>query len=152
MKLTSKTWGLIVSTATLACTATHACELHAGRNAGFGFNHLHPLAQLHYQTSSIATLSVKHIQQLDVAVNEVVTARISYVVPREYRDVSISFEGSENVAIESDSQVALTKESGVYHLTFSVNDSGASHISIQVSGINDGQPFSTYQKIELHTV
>lgn len=132
-------------------SAAHACDLHGGSNMGFGFNRLHPLAQQHYQASAFKTLSVKHAKQVDVVVDEAATAKISYVIPLRYRDVNVSFIGSDDVEIVGESAVLLEQDSGVYNLTFTVKRPGSSHISIQINGLSDGKPFSLNQKIELRS-
>ncbi|MDO6566983.1 hypothetical protein Q4561_07915 [Alteromonas sp. 1_MG-2023] len=131
--------------------AAQACDLHGGGSFGFGFNRLHPLAQQHYQASAFKSLSVKHAKQVDVTLDETATAKISYVIPLRYRDVNVSFVGSDGVEIVGDSAVLLEQDSGVYNLMFTVTRPGASHISIRINGINDGQPFSMNQKIELRS-
>ncbi|WP_218396878.1 hypothetical protein [Alteromonas lipotrueae] len=132
-------------------SAAHACGLHGGGNLGFGFNRLHPLAQQHYQVSAFQTLSVKHAKQVDVVVDEAATAKISYVIPLRYRDVNVSFIGSDGVEIVGNSAVLLEQDAGVYNLTFTVKRPGQSHISIQINGLSDGKPFSLSQKIELRS-
>lgn len=132
-------------------TAIQACELHAGGNFGFGLGQLHPLAQQHYQASAFKNLSVKHVKYVDVAVDEVTTAKIAYVIPLRYRDVNVSFKGSDDVDITGESVISLEQDSGVYNLKFTVKRQGMSHISLQINGIKDGKPFSINQKIELRT-
>jgi len=141
----------IVLAIAISGTAIQACELHASGSFGFGLGRLHPLAQQHYQASAFKTLSVKHVKRANVKVDEQSTAKIAYVIPLRYRDVNVSFEGSDNVEITSDPIVSLEKDSGVYNLNFTVKRPGNSHISIQISGFADSKPFSINQKIELHS-
>ncbi|XOV78099.1 MAG: hypothetical protein ACFHVJ_14270 [Aestuariibacter sp.] len=138
---------ILVIFASLATNAI-ACERHDG--AEFGrFGSFNPLAFQHFNPATNQPLSIMHPNTAYVESGGQSYINISYRIPKNYRNVKVSFSGSEGIEFVDSSTLSLNNKFGVYKLKYKANKSGTLQIDIQIDAISNDKPYTKEQRISV---
>lgn len=125
-----------------------ACDLHG--NSQYGqFAGFHPLAMQHYNQARFQLLTLTHPKTTQSVSGSESVVNISYRIPLEYRNVKMSFSGTEYIEFVDASILSLQQEQGVYELKYKVTKPGNHQISIHIDAMNNNEPFNMKQKISV---
>ena len=129
-------------------SSAYACDLHGSGDFG-RFSGFHPLAMQHYNVdpTSYQLLSLTHPKTTEIATGSQSVVNISYRIPLSYRNVKVTFIGSEGIEFADASSLALQNEKGVYELKYKAIKPGSHQIAIKVDAVTNNEPFSMEQKI-----
>ncbi|MFC3121250.1 hypothetical protein [Agaribacter flavus] len=126
-----------------------ACEFHYGAPLG-QLPQFHPLARQNFTKDAFEVVSLEHVKKTEVNAGEQATVKIAYKVPTSYRNVNISFSGSdETVEFISEPRISVDNTADTYYLTYTVDRPGTFKIAVQIYGFRGQTPFSTTQVIEV---
>jgi hypothetical protein len=99
-----------------------ACDLHG--SGGYGFSPFGPRFSMFDRNEmdrnqhTTATLIITHDRFLSVPNGSPSVLAISYQVPNSFINVKLQFSSDKDIDLFEDSEVMLTKSSGVYQLHF----------------------------------
>lgn len=131
------------------CANVFTCELHGATGFG-GFSRFHPMGAQHNASPSYQrTLSLTHPKNTEVVVGEESAIRISYRIPLSYRNVKITFSGSDDIKFADSPTLSLNNFFGVYKLKYSASKPGNHQIAIQVHAETNNKPVIQEQKVDV---
>jgi hypothetical protein len=118
-----------------------ACDLHG--SGGYGFSAFAPRysmldrGEMDRNQHATAKLSITHDRFLSVPNGAPSVLAISYQVPNSFINVKLRFSSDKDIDLFKDSEVVLTKSSGVYKLHFAPQEIGDQHIKVHITGLGD---------------
>jgi hypothetical protein len=77
---------------------------------------------------------------------------ISYQVPNSFINVKLQFSSDKDIDLFKDSEVILTKSSGVYKLYFTPKEIGEQHIKVHITGLSDASSVDEERQITVRSI
>jgi hypothetical protein len=130
-----------------------ACDLHGLGGYGFGprFSML-DRNEMDRNQHSTAKLSITHDRFLSVPNGSPSVLAISYQVPNSFINVKLQFSSDKDIDLFEDSEVILTKSSGVYKLHFAPKEIGDQHIKVHITGLSDASSVDEERHITVRSI
>jgi hypothetical protein len=133
-----------------------ACDLHG--SGGYGFSSFGPRFsmldrnEMDRNQHITAKLSITHDRFLSVPNGSPSVLAISYQVPNSFINVKLRFSSDKNIDLFKDSEVILTKSSGVYKLHFTPKEIGDQHIKVHITGLSDSSSVDEERHITVRSI
>lgn len=131
--------------------AVQACEFHSG--LGFGiYSSFHPMKQIQYQQDFEQPLHVTHPSSVNAETHTSTILNIEYAVPETYQNVVITFSGSEDVTLLSDTRLTAAGVSGSYPLKYKVSKVGHHKISVHINALKREEKVDFSQHVTVNAI
>jgi hypothetical protein len=133
-----------------------ACDLHG--SGGHGFSPFGPRFsmldrnEMDRNQPTTAKLSITHDKFLSVINGSPSVLAISYQVPNTFINVKLQFSSDKDIDLFDDSEVILTKSSGVYKLQFAPMEVGDQHIKVRITGLSDASSVDEERHITVRSI
>jgi hypothetical protein len=130
-----------------------ACDLHG--SGGYGFSPRFSMLdrnEMDRNQHSTAKLSITHDRFLSVPNGSPSVLAISYQVPNSFINVKLQFSSDKDIDLFKDSEVILTKFSGVYQLHFTPKEIGDQHIKVHITGLSDASSVDEERHITVRSI
>ena len=133
-----------------------ACDLHG--SGGYGFSPFGPRFsmldrnEMDRNQHTPEKLSITHDRFLFVPNGSTSVLAISYQVPNSFINVKLQFSSDKDIDLFEDSEVILTKSSGIYKLHFAPKGIGDQHIKVHITGLSDTSSVDEERHITVRSI
>jgi hypothetical protein len=133
-----------------------ACDLHG--SGGYGFSPFGPRFsmldrnEMDRNQHTPKKLSITHDRFLFVPNGSTSVLAISYQVPNSFINVKLQFSSDKDIDLFEDSEVILTKSSGIYKLHFAPKGIGDQHIKVHITGLSDTSSVDEERHITVRSI
>ena len=140
--------GQAVGLLLLAPAPSQACEWHG--SGGFGrYAIYHPLMSKHTPAPLAKALTIVHARTASVTAGAPAVLSVSYRVPDDFQQVSVQFRGSNNLQLQQQAPVLLTKASGTFRLRYRAGQPGIHQITLEINALSNSKPVTLLQHVRV---
>lgn len=127
-----------------------ACQNHGSMGFGiYGGRHMGgSAANAGWQAPKI---ELSHPVLITTQLGKEATINIGYTLPYAVTKAKLNIESSENIAMNSENEVALDDRSGIRTISFTVKEAGEHEIVLQVEGMKGLRPEVLVRNISVRT-